>query len=244
MMPFFECFRSALELWLDQREQMRRGGGNRQHRWQDQLERNEADIDHNDVGTDFEPLARERANVGFFHRNNSGISVQAGMQLSVPDIDGVDEARAIGEQDFGETAGRSADIDADMILDVDGILIQRAGKFDAAARHPGMRGFCNDLGIIRKGFRCFRDLLAIGNDAACFDSGLRPRTAFEQAALNQQDVCALAFGHFLPRRALPCCCQASFTVSVLTSLPSASNTLATMPLESRPACAYIAAGES
>ena len=40
-----------------------------------------------------------------------------------------------------------------------------------------------------------------------------------------------------PRRS-----QASFTVSVLTSLPSASNTLATMLLASRRAWAYIAAG--
>ncbi len=38
--------------------------------------------------------------------------------------------------------------------------------------------------------------------------------------------------------------QASLTVSVLTSLPSASNTLATMPLASRPARPYIAAGVS
>ena len=38
--------------------------------------------------------------------------------------------------------------------------------------------------------------------------------------------------------------SASFTVSAAASLPSASNTLATMPLASRPALAYIAAGES
>src|SRR3984957_17680928 len=38
--------------------------------------------------------------------------------------------------------------------------------------------------------------------------------------------------------------QASFTVSVLTSLPRVSNTLATMPLASSPARAYIAFGES
>ena len=38
--------------------------------------------------------------------------------------------------------------------------------------------------------------------------------------------------------------QASFTVSTAISLPSASNTLATMPLASRPARAYIAAGVS
>ena len=38
--------------------------------------------------------------------------------------------------------------------------------------------------------------------------------------------------------------HASLTVSALKSLPSASNTFLTMLLESRPARAYIAAGES
>src|SRR5262249_19023090 len=40
------------------------------------------------------------------------------------------------------------------------------------------------------------------------------------------------------------CHQACCTTSIRTSLPSASNTLATIPLASRPATAYIAAGES
>jgi hypothetical protein len=38
--------------------------------------------------------------------------------------------------------------------------------------------------------------------------------------------------------------QASLTVAAAASLPSASNALATMPLASSPALAYIAAGES
>src|ERR1700752_1053506 len=38
--------------------------------------------------------------------------------------------------------------------------------------------------------------------------------------------------------------QASFTVSALKSLPSVSNTFLTMLLASRPALAYITAGES
>src|ERR1700744_5926145 len=106
-------------------------------------------------------------------------------------------------------------------------------------------------------FRCFYDLLVVGGDETCFDRRLRARAAFEQAAFDQQHVRALAGrGHHstLPRRAwdaeqgrrvaAPSTGQASFTVSVLTSLPSASNTLATMLLASRPARAYIAFGES
>ena len=38
----------------------------------------------------------------------------------------------------------------------------------------------------------FQDLLVIGRDEAGFDRGLGPRPAFEQAALDQQQVRALA----------------------------------------------------
>ena len=53
--------------------------------------------------------------------------------MSAANIDGVDEARAIGEQDFGKAAGGGTDIDADMIFDIDRILLERATELDAAA---------------------------------------------------------------------------------------------------------------
>ena len=51
---------------------------------------------------------------------------QRGVELSVPDIDREHDGGAVGEQDFGEPAGRCADVETDVALDVDRKLLQRA----------------------------------------------------------------------------------------------------------------------
>ncbi len=63
------------------------------------------------------------------------------MQLAVPDVDGEHQARAVGQQHLGEAAGGSADVEADVVLDLDRILLQRAGQLDAAARDVRVRRF-------------------------------------------------------------------------------------------------------
>ena len=223
-------------------------------------------------------LPSKFADIGLLHRNDLGMAAQRGMQLLAPDVDGKHQAGAVGEQHFGEAAGRGADVETDVILDLDRILLQRARQLDAAARDKGMRGLRLQHGIGGNGLGRLRDRLVVGGDEARFDRGLRPRPAFEQAALDQQQIRALAGrGHAGLGRSAPTSisppvtssgmrafsagwqseipelslaprnkvqAQASFTVSALKSLPSASNTLATMPLASRPARAYIAFGES
>src|SRR5689334_10567967 len=47
-------------------------------------------------------------------------------------------------------------------------------------------------GVDRNGLGGLRDLLVIGNDKAGLDRRLRPRTALEQAAFDQQDIGAFA----------------------------------------------------
>ena len=100
-------FAVSFELQLDQRQKMSRRGGDRQHSRQHKLERNETDIDHDDIRPYFKPFARERADVGLFHRDNTGIAMQARMQLPAPNIDGVDKAGTVGEQDFGEATSQA-----------------------------------------------------------------------------------------------------------------------------------------
>ncbi len=105
-----------------------------------------------------------------------------------------------------------------------------------------MRRAGAQLGIDRDLFRGFAHGDVVGQHQAGFDRGLRLGAALEQTALDQQAIDASFFRQWEPfdvKRA-----QASFTVSASASLPSASNTLMTMPLASRPALAYIAAGES
>jgi hypothetical protein len=80
------------------------------------------------------------------------MAVQRWMQLAVPDIDGEHHAGAVGEQHFCKAAGGGADVEADVVLDLDRILLERAGQLDAAARDPGMRRFSLDRGIEQQRF--------------------------------------------------------------------------------------------
>ncbi len=118
--------------------------------------------------------------------------MQRGMQLGAADIDRKHQAGAVGEQDLGKSAGRGADIEADMPFDIDRIALQRARELDAAARHVGMRGLGPQHCVGRNGLGRFGDLLVIGHDEAGRDGGLRPRPALEQAALDQEDIRAFA----------------------------------------------------
>ena len=69
------------------------------------------------------------------------------MQLIAADVDRVDAPRAAQNQDFGEAAGRGADVEADTPGHVEMKMIERRCKLDAAARHIGMLGLgCDDRG--------------------------------------------------------------------------------------------------
>ena len=171
---------------------MHRCGGERQRHRQHRLQGNEADVDDDDIGPRGQPLALEFADIGFFHRYDPGVIAQRGMQLAAPDIDGEDEARAVLQQHLGEAAGGGADVEADMALDLDRIQFQGAGELDAAARDPGVRGLRGQFGIGGDHLRRFQHGPAVGGHAAGVDRGAGAGAAFEQAALDQQHVHALA----------------------------------------------------
>ena len=46
--------------------------------------------------------------------------------MAMPDIDGKYQARAVGKQHLGKAARGGADVEADMVLDRNRILLQRA----------------------------------------------------------------------------------------------------------------------
>ncbi len=83
-----------------------------------------------------------------------------------------------------------------MILDFDRVQFQRARQFDATPRNKGMRSLRLQHGIGGNALGWLHDLLVIGRDETCFDRGLRPCPAFEQTALDQQQVRAFAGGGF------------------------------------------------
>src|SRR5665213_2731070 len=112
-------FSRRLDLRLDQRQQMRRRSRQRQRDRQHGLQRNEADVDDDDVGPHRQTLALEAADIGLLDRNHLGMAVQRWMQLPAPDVDGKYQAGAVGEQDLGEAPGRRADVETDVILDLE-----------------------------------------------------------------------------------------------------------------------------
>src|SRR5262249_34217203 len=104
---------AALELRLDQRQEMRRRPRECERRRQNELERDETRIDDDEVGPLGEPRRVEDANVGRFHGYDLCSPPQAWVHLAPPDIHGIDSPRAACQQDFSKAAGRGADIAAD-----------------------------------------------------------------------------------------------------------------------------------
>ena len=117
------------------------------------------------------------------------------MQLIAADVDRVDALRAAQNQNFGEAAGRGADVEADAPGHVEMKMIERGCKLDAAARHIRMLGRGGDD---RGGRNCLRRLAhrhAVGGHQARGNRGLGAGAAFEQAARDQQPICAFSGGH-------------------------------------------------
>ena len=114
------------------------------------------------------------------------------MQLAVPDIDGEHLFRAMREQHLREAAGRRADIETRLSADGERIDFQGLVELDAAARNERVRLFGFDHGIGHHHVRGARDGLAIDANKAGRNGSLRLRAAFEQAALEQNLIGALA----------------------------------------------------
>ncbi len=184
-----------LELRLDQRDELRARGRERERRGQHRLERDEAHVDGDNLWHRVEPGGIERPNVRLLQRHHLGPAAQARMQLVAADVDREDAARAAREQDLGEAAGRGADIEADATRDVDRQPVERMGELDPAARDPGKGGLGRERGIDRDRLGGFAHGRAVGGDVAGRDGGLRLGAAVEQAARHQQKVGPLAGAH-------------------------------------------------
>src|SRR6516162_9193204 len=199
-----------LELRLDESQQMHRRGRKRECDRQHGFQRNETDIDHDDVGPRRQALALELANIGLLHGYDPGMAAQRAMQLLTPDIDRKHKRCAIGEQHLGEPAGRGTDIETDMAFDIDRVMLQRAGELDAAARDVGVGGLRLEGCVGGQQLRRLANLLVVCGDEAGLDCRARPRAALEQATLDQQYVHAFGSrGHQLSFRTGCTSCSAA-----------------------------------
>src|SRR5438034_9975519 len=96
------------ELRLDQGQEMRRRSRKCEHRRQDELERDEARIDDDEVGPFGEPRRAEDANIGRFDGYDLWSLPQAAMQLAASHSHGLDPPRPACPQDPAKAASRGA----------------------------------------------------------------------------------------------------------------------------------------
>src|ERR1700745_3880167 len=89
-------FSRSLKLRLDQREKTHRGCRKRQCNRKHELERDEADVDYDDIGPRGEALALKAPDIGLLHGNDFWMIAQSWVQLGAPDVDGENHTGAVG----------------------------------------------------------------------------------------------------------------------------------------------------
>jgi hypothetical protein len=114
------------------------------------------------------------------------------MKLLVPHVDGVNLPCAAREQHIREAAGGGADIETDASRGIEAEMIERRDKLHASARDPRMRGLRAQRRMRRNFIGGFAQHGAVGRHQARGDRSLRSGAALKQAALDENDVCALA----------------------------------------------------
>jgi hypothetical protein len=78
--------------------------------------------------------------VGPLHDHNPRISPQFRIELTAPDVNGIDPGGAVPEQAVSEPPGGSPQIKADAPANHDAKRLQRALKLDSAAPHVRVFG--------------------------------------------------------------------------------------------------------
>ena len=158
--------------------------------------RNEAHVDDDRAGGSPRRSGVKRARIEAFERAHARVRRKARIELSVADVDGDDLRRAAREQDVGEASGRGADVEADEARRIEPEGVERRGELDPAARRQrvGRPGF--DRRVVGHRLRRLLERDPADADQTCGDRGLRARPARKEAALDENDVRALAHGAF------------------------------------------------
>ena len=111
-------------------------------------------------------------------------------------IDGDDPRRAAREQNVGEASGRGADVEADKAVRIECEGVERGGKLDPATRRPGVGRLGFDRRVTGNLLRGLLKRDPADADQPGSDCGLSARAARKEAALDENDIRALAHGAF------------------------------------------------
>ncbi len=181
-----------LELRLDQRDQRAARFGEDQRNLEHLGEADERSVAHHPVAGPVDLLRGERTGVGLLEHGDARILPQFPGELVGADVDREDMRCTVREQDFGEAAGRAADVHRHRASGVEPEVLDRMRQLDPAAPDPRMiaapdldRGVLGDLlaGLVD---------LALGDEhQAGHDQRLRARAALGKAAGHKQVIDAL-----------------------------------------------------
>ena len=141
------CLRPASNCGLISASRLHRRRRKRQRRRQHELQRDEADVDDDEVG----PRRQARAGRACGcrsppSRRSRRVRAASGCKLAVADIDGKDAGRAAREQHLREAAGRGADVEADVALDIE----RKCSSAPASLTPPRETQGCAGVGLDRR----------------------------------------------------------------------------------------------
>ena len=125
---------AGLELGLDQGHDLPVRMQQRANLAKDQAERDERQVERGQVDRLGE--RGQGAQVRAIHHNDPLVRRQAGQELSMSHVHGVNPARAMAQQHVGKAAGRRAGIEADRSRHVELERIERGQQLLRAARRP------------------------------------------------------------------------------------------------------------
>ena len=197
---------ARLELRLDERHDVSPMGERGDHRREDELERDERDVDRGKRDRLGKRRRGQGARVRALHRDDARVASQRFGELPASHVESVDAGRTALQEDVGEAAGRGADVEAHEPARVDPEGIERGGELVAAPADEGLGLVHIDVGGRRDqvaGLAVVTGGVALPHpDLAGQHERLRAAARLDQPALHEQLVEADPRGLRSGRRAV------------------------------------------
>src|SRR2546427_3884372 len=123
---------AGFELGLDERNHVAAWPQDRRHHGQDLAERDERDVDDDEVDRAGQVAGREVARIEALDDDHARIVSKRPVELAVADVERDHAQRAALDEGVGETAGRGADVERLASLDLNAKRVERMSELDAS----------------------------------------------------------------------------------------------------------------
>ena len=181
---------AGLELRLHERDDVAARPEGRGDRGEDEVERDERDVDRREADRFGQGRGCERAGIRALHRDHARVAAQRFGELAAADVERIHARRATLQQHVGEPAGRRPDVEAHETGRIDPEGVQAGGELVATAADVGLGGV--DLDARRRvdqvaGLAIVPGGIALPHpDLARQHEGLGATPRLDQPALHEQ----------------------------------------------------------